>query len=129
MHSIYPNWVETMATDDKEFFAALGLRIAQLRKDRGWTQQELATKLGVAQQTLAHYEVARIRLPASTLPQLATLFAITVDDLVGHAQQRHAAKRGPMPKWQQLEAIAQLPKTQQRFVTQMLDTVLAQSGQ
>lgn len=130
MHSIYPNWVETMATDDKEFFAALGLRIAQLRKDRGWTQQELATKLGVAQQTLAHYEVARIRLPASTLPQMATLFAVTVDDLVGHAQQRHAAKRGPMPKWQQqLEAIAQLPKTQQRFVTQMLDTVLAQSGQ
>ncbi|HWW72270.1 MAG TPA: hypothetical protein VN089_20210 [Duganella sp.] len=36
----------------------------------------------------------------------------------------------PAPKWQQqLEAIAQLPKTQQRFVTQMLDTVLAQSGQ
>lgn len=81
----------------------------------------------MAQQTLAHYEVARIRLPASTLPQLATLFAITVDDIVGHAKQRHAAKRGPMPKWQQqLEAITQLPKTQQRFATQMLDTVLAQ---
>ncbi len=131
MQSICTKWVETMATDDKEFCVALGQRIAQLRKDRGWTQQELAGKLGVAQQTLAHYEVARIRMPASTLPQLATLFATTVDELVGHAQQRHAAaKRGPLPKWQQqIEAIAQLPKTQQRFVTQMLDTVLAQSGQ
>lgn len=37
MHPIYPNWVETIAIDDKEFFPALGLRIAQLRKDRGWT--------------------------------------------------------------------------------------------
>jgi hypothetical protein len=79
---------------------------------------------------LAHYEVARIRLPASTLPQLATLFMTTVDDLVGHAQHKQTSKRGPLPKWQQqIEAIAQLPKTQQRFVTQMLDTVLAQSGQ
>ena len=131
MHSICTGMVETMATDDKEFCVALGQRIAQLRKDRGWTQQELAVKLGVAQQTLAHYEVARIRMPASTLPLLATLFATTVDELVGHAQQRHAAnKRGPLPKWQQqIEAIAQLPKTQQRFVTQMLDTVLAQAAQ
>lgn len=62
---------------------------------------------------------------------MATLFATTVDELVGHAQQRQAAaKRGPLPKRQQrIEAIAQLPKTRQRFVTQMLDTVLAQSGQ
>jgi DNA-binding XRE family transcriptional regulator len=57
MHSIPPHWVEAMATDDKDFFVALGLRIAQLRKNRGWRQQELADKLGIAQQTLAHYEV------------------------------------------------------------------------
>ena len=46
MHSIYSNWVEAMATDDKEFFAALGLCTAQLRKDRGWTQQEHFAKRG-----------------------------------------------------------------------------------
>lgn len=118
-----------MAADDKEFFVALGQRLAQLRKDRGWTQHELAAKLGVAQQTLAHYEVARIRMPASVLPQLATLFNTTVDELVGHPTQRPNNKRGPLPKWQQqIEAIAQLPRTQQRFVTQMLDTVLAQAN-
>ena len=64
--------IEIMAASDKEFFVALGSHIAQLRRERGWTQQELAEKLGVAQQTLAHYEVARIRLPASTLPLLAS---------------------------------------------------------
>ncbi len=130
MQPICSNWVEIMATDDKEFFVALGQRIAQLRKERGWTQQELADKLGFAQQTLAHYEVARIRLPASTLPLLATLFMTPIDALVGHAQHtQHTGKRGPAPKWQQqIEAIAQLPKAQQRFVSQMLDTVLAQAG-
>ncbi|MDO8369830.1 MAG: helix-turn-helix domain-containing protein [Candidatus Nitrotoga sp.] len=119
-----------MATDDKAFFVGLGLHIAQLRRECGWTQQELAEKLGIAQQTLAHYEVVRIRVPASTLPLLATLFTTPIDELVGHTQHaQRAGKRGPAPKWQQqIEAIAQLPKAQQRFVSQVLDTVLAQAG-
>lgn len=40
-----------------------------------------------------------------------------------------AAKRGPAPKLQrQLERVSQLPKSQQRFVEQMLETVLAQAA-
>jgi transcriptional regulator with XRE-family HTH domain len=129
MQSICTRWVEIMATDDKEFFVALGLRIAQLRKERGWTQQELADKLGVAQQTLAHYEVARIRLPASMLPALATLFATPIDVLVGHGQPRQAGKRGPASQLQRsIERISDLPKPKQKFVIEMLETVLAQAG-
>ena len=37
------------------------------------------------------------------------------------------AKRGPASRLQQqIEAVEQLPKTKQQFVSQMLDTVLAQ---
>jgi hypothetical protein len=37
--------------------------------------------------------------------------------------------RGPTPKiQQQMERIQQLPKAKQRFVMQMIDTVLAQQG-
>ena len=97
--------------------------------ERGWSQQELADKLCIAQQTLAHYEVARIHMPASTLPLLSTLFMTPIDTLVGHTQQaQRSGKLGPTPKWQQqIETIAQLPKAQQRFVTQVLDSVLAQA--
>ena len=42
---------------------------------------------------------------------------------------RSAGKRGPTPKLQrQLEQVSALPKAQQRFVMQMLDTVLQQNG-
>jgi hypothetical protein len=35
-----------------------------------------------------------------------------------------------VPKWQKhIEAIAQLPRAKQQFVTQMLETVLAQAQQ
>ena len=108
----------------------IGLRIAQLRKERAWTQQELAEKLGIAQQTLAHYEVARIRLPASTLPLLSMLFMTPIDDLVGHTQfAKQASKRGPASQLaRSIERISQLPKPKQKFVIEMLETVLAQAN-
>jgi transcriptional regulator with XRE-family HTH domain len=116
-----------MAANEEQFFKALGARIAELRKEQGLSQQALAEQLGIAQQTYAHYEVARARVPASMLPQLARLFGIGVDELLG--LRNGTGKRGPTPKFQkQLERIAQLPRAQQRLVIQMLDGVLTQAG-
>lgn len=51
-----------------------------------------------------------------------------MEELIGSPQSA-AKKRGPASKLQQqIERIQQLPKTQQRFVMQMLDTVLAQQS-
>jgi transcriptional regulator with XRE-family HTH domain len=116
-----------MAANEEQFFKALGARIAELRKEQGLSQQALADQLGIAQQTYAHYEVARARVPASMLPQLARIFGVGVDELLG--LRNGSGKRGPTPKFQkQLERIAQLPRAQQRLVMQMLDGVLSQSS-
>ena len=122
------NWTESMGTeDDKAFFVALGHKVAQLRKEHGLTQQALAEQLGIAQQTLAHYEGARLRVAESMLPQLAQIFSLPVDELIGQTTRTARSKRGPAPKWQQqIEAVAKLPKARQKFVSEMLDTVLAQ---
>jgi transcriptional regulator with XRE-family HTH domain len=121
-------WIDAMASNDRQFFVALGKRIATLRREQHMTQQQLADALGVAQQTLAHYEVARLRVPASMLPTLGEIFNVPVDDLVGHVTKSRA-KRGPASKLQQqVERLAQLPKPQQRIVMQMIDGVLAQAG-
>jgi transcriptional regulator with XRE-family HTH domain len=120
-----------MNTKDEQFFKELGARIAQARKDHGLTQQDLADQLGIAQQTMAHYEVGRARVPASMLPILAQLLTLTLDELMGQPAPKRArgTKRGPPSRLQQqIEAIAQLPKTKQQFVSQMLDTVLAQAS-
>lgn len=119
--------VPAMPANDEPFFKALGARVAELRKEQGLSQQALADQLGIPQQTYANYEVARARIPASMLPQLARIFGVGVDELLG--LRNGTGKRGPTPKFQkQLERIAQLPRTQQRVVIQMLDGVLAQAG-
>ena len=52
-----------MSPADRQFGKELGRRLAQLRQEAGLTQQAVAAHLGIAQQTLAHYEVGRLRLP------------------------------------------------------------------
>jgi transcriptional regulator with XRE-family HTH domain len=117
-----------MTDDEKVFFQALGLRIAGLRKDLDLTQQQLADLLGASQQMVASYEIGRRRVPVSLLPTLARALAVSVETLLGETDKR-SGKRGPSPKLlQQLEQVSQLPKAQQKFVSQMIDTVLQQAG-
>jgi transcriptional regulator with XRE-family HTH domain len=120
--------IDTMSQEEKRFFRELGARIAQLRKAQGMTQQALAEAVDTTQQQVASYEVARLRVPASMLPRLARVLGVSLEALLGE-DQRPTARRGPTPKLQrQMERIQELPKPQQRFVMQVLDTVIAQSG-
>lgn len=117
-----------VSDEDRAFYVELGQRIAVLRRGQGLTQVQLAEAMGVAQQTLAHYEAGRLRLLAGALPTLADQLGVTIEDLIA-TPKRGARKRGPASKLQQqLERISALPKAQQRFVMQMLDTVLQQQG-
>jgi transcriptional regulator with XRE-family HTH domain len=117
-----------MTHDEKLFFKQLGARIAALRKDQGLTQVQLAEALELTQQMVASYEVGRRRVPVSLLPQIAETLAVSLDELIGKKDVQ-PAKRGPAPKLQQqIERIQQLPRSKQRFVIEMLDTVLAQAS-
>lgn len=118
----------SMAPDEQQFLKALGARITQLRKEQGMSQQTVADALEVAQQTYAHYEVGRIRMPVSLLPELAQLFGVTTDDLLGR-KNGAAGKRGPTPKLQQqIERLSHLPKAKQKVVMEMIEGVLSQAS-
>lgn len=116
-----------MTHEEQQFFIELGARIARLRKEAGLSQQAVAGALRIAQQTYANYEVARAWPAVSTLPTLAQLFGVSVDELLG-LHRGGAGKRGPTPLLQkQIERLTRLPKAQQKIVMQVLDGVLSQS--
>ncbi len=124
-----PQWMNTMAPEDKDFYSALGLRIAQARKAKNLTQQQMAEALGISQQTMAHYEVGRLRIAVALLPAVAELLGTSIDALVHGTETKVKAKRGPDSKLQQqVEKIRQLPRAKQQFVMDMLDTVIQQSA-
>jgi len=118
-----------ISSDDREFFVALGARIAELRKTRSVTQTQLAQALDVSQQTIQAYEVGRRRIPVSAMPVVARVLGISLEELFGATGHTAARKRGPAPKLQQqIARIGELPKPKQKFVLEMLETVLAQAS-
>jgi len=124
-------WINQMTPEDKHLYQELGQRIAQARKAMGLTQTQVAEQLGISQQTLAHYEVGRLRIAVSTLVPLADMLNSSVDELVyGKAAAKENGKRGPASKLQQqIEKVRQLPRAKQQFVMEMLDTVIQQAAQ
>ncbi|WP_343794267.1 helix-turn-helix transcriptional regulator [Dokdonella soli] len=118
-----------MAVTDKAFYKALGRRIADRRKALEITQVELAERLGVAQQTMAHYEGGTVRVAIALLPPLAKALDMSIEGLIGEEPKKLPGKRGPAPRIQrQLEQLSQLPKAKQQAVMQVLDSVLAQAA-
>ncbi len=115
-----------MAAKEQSFYAALGRRIAERRKALGITQVQLAETLGIAQQTMAHYEGGVSRIAVETLTQLSNALGVSLEEMIGSSASPRAGKRGPAPKLQQqLEQIQTLPKAEQRAISRVLDSVLA----
>ena len=61
----------------------LGERIYELRTAFGWSQVELARRLGVAKQTASNWENDNIQPSIDMLVRLAKLFNVTTDYLLG----------------------------------------------
>jgi len=78
-----------VSASERAFYVTLGRRIATLRKAQGLTQVQLAEAMGVAQQTVVHYEAGRLRLLAGALPNLADQLGVSVEELI--ARQPNAA--------------------------------------
>src|SRR5512139_1100585 len=91
----FHHWTDHMAPDDKLFYQKLGQRIAQFRKAKDLTQQQLAEVLGISQQTMAHYEVGRLRIAVALLPRLTKALGISIEELLEEQPKAAKSKRGP----------------------------------
>ena len=61
----------------------LGNKIAELRKERGMTQEALANELGVSNQAVSKWEANQNCPDIQLLPQIADIFGVTLDSLFG----------------------------------------------
>jgi len=59
-----------------------GMRLKRLREKRGWTQQVLAEKVGVARVTIARIEIGNRRPSLELVERLAKALKVKVGDLL-----------------------------------------------
>jgi len=72
---------------------------------------------------------SRHRDPPSK-PVEIQILSLSLEGLLGEKTEDTTRKRGPASRLeQQIQVISQLPKSMQRFVSEMLDAVIAQSQQ
>ena len=71
----------------------MGLRIAALRRSAGWSQAELARRLGISPSAVGMYEQGRREPASQMLVTLSELFGVTIDYLVkGSPETRQDAE-------------------------------------
>ena len=101
-----------------------GQRLARLRKERGFTQVELAKKLGIIQSLISDYETDRLRLPSELAVRVAVALDITTDELLRPQPKKSPRKKPSLKIVRRMEEIEKLPPRQQAFVLSALDSIL-----
>jgi len=87
---------------------SLGQRIARIRKARGYTQNELADRIGTIQVLVSDYERGRLRLTADMVVRFARALEVTTDELLGITSSSRTARRRAGKILRRLEQIDSL---------------------
>lgn len=74
-------------TTEDRHLAAFGKRVAELRRARGFTQEALAEKIGMAPHSLAFIEQGRRWPRLTTLHKLAKGIGVSTDELLKGVRQ------------------------------------------
>ena len=101
----------------------IGQRIARLRKERGYTQQELAEKIGIIRNLVTDYEKGQIRLYDEMVTRFAIALEVSTDGILGLKDIQHN-KKPSLKIMRRLKKIEELPPKDQKTALQNLDLVL-----
>jgi transcriptional regulator with XRE-family HTH domain len=114
------------AEKDKDL--ALGRRIAALRKERGYTQTELAEMVGAIQVVVSNYELGKLRPHPDMIVRLAKALRVSTDELLGVQPARQNGAIVSRRVLRRLQAIDGLPKRDQEALFRTIDAFLAKTG-
>jgi transcriptional regulator with XRE-family HTH domain len=113
---------------------AFGQRLAALRKQRGWTQNELAEELGTTVKMVTYYEREAENPTRKTIESIAKVFKVSAAALMGQTNGKTSGKTnghkpGPPSRLQQLtDRLSALPRPKQKVVVEMLEGFLQKTG-
>ena len=112
-----------VAVQDTHVRKALGARIKALRKQRGWTQKELATELDAHYQLLNKYEAGIHVPPLEKLIRLSEVLETTLDYLMA-GQTQHDLPLKDKRLLRRLCAIEDLEHDDQETVIRLVDAMI-----
>jgi len=102
----------------------LGQRIARIRKEKGYTQVELAEKMGFIQALISDYELDKLRPYYDVIIRFATALDISTDELLGVKLSDYKEEKPDLKIVRRIKKIQNLPPSQQKTLLKTIDTFI-----
>lgn len=97
----------------------------RLRKERGWTQQNLSERIGISVGQVKKYEKGDSSPTLTILGKIAVVFGVSADTLVFEAGHGVAGSKLDPELLARFEKVAQLPERERDAVFVLIDSVIA----
>ena len=102
----------------------LGQRSTRLRKEKGYSQAELAEQVETIQRVISDYERDKLRPHPDMIVQFASVLGVSADELLGIKLSKNAGEKPNLKITQRLKKIEELPPSQQKTLLKTIDTFL-----
>jgi transcriptional regulator with XRE-family HTH domain len=99
----------------------------RLRKDRGWTQQQLAERIQLSVGQIKKYEKGDSAPTLHILARIATVFGVSADLFVFDEGKGVAGRKLESELLERFEQVAQLPDRERDAVLVLIDSVIAKN--
>lgn len=104
---------------------SFGQRLAQIRKARGLTQEELGQRIGVSQRIMHHYENKADYPPAQKIIELAQALDMSVDELLAVNGNKQDSYQNINPKLaKRLRLASNLPPSDLKTLATYIDGLI-----
>ncbi len=103
----------------------IGDRVARIRKERGFTQAELAAKVGIIQTIVSAIEKGALKLSGEMASRFAVALEVSTDDLLMPVKKRSRTTVASRKVLRRVEQIETLPAHHQQTVLKSLDMMLS----
>jgi transcriptional regulator with XRE-family HTH domain len=108
----------------KRTLEGFGPRLAELRKARGLTQEELGQRVGVSQRMMAYYEQEDAQPPGALLVELARILEVSTDELLGVEPLKESVSARQARIRKRLRQVEELPPADQRAILKLVDALV-----
>jgi transcriptional regulator with XRE-family HTH domain len=103
-------------------------KIKELRDTHGWTQNELADKLGTDGRMISHYEKGKNIPSADILIKIAELFNVSIDYLlIDRIPKRPLNQNGDVELLEKISEISNLPEKDKEMIKHMINSIITKN--
>jgi transcriptional regulator with XRE-family HTH domain len=114
-------------TIERETTTTFGEKLKTLRKERGWSQDELGRRASIHGRHVGKYEIGRAMPNAETVVHLAKVLGVSIDYLLRDDLDEDATPAGALRDHELLRkfaAVEQMDEEDRRVISSLIDAYI-----